>query len=91
MDALKALGSMDIARGEFWVKHRGIWLVKEIASAAHIYRKRIVDAEAFTSWRHWEGSPYCYKQLADQAMCEGLNRFTFHTAGRDELCAHGSS
>jgi hypothetical protein len=79
VDALKALGSVDIARGEFWVKHRGIWLVKEIASAAHIYGKRIVDAEAFTSWRHWEGSPYSYKQLADQAMCEGLNRFTFHT------------
>lgn len=79
VDALKALGSVDIPRGEFWVKHHGIWLVKEIASASHIYGKTIVDAEAFTSWRHWEGSPYSFKQLADQAMCEGLNRFSFHT------------
>jgi hypothetical protein len=79
VEAIKALGSVDILRGEFWPKHRNIWLVKEISSAAHVYGKPIVDAEAFTSWRHWQEGPYALKQLADRALGEGLNHFTFHT------------
>ena len=79
VESLKALGAVDILRGEFWPKHRNIWLVKEVASAAHVYGKRIVDAESFTSWRHWQDGPYYLKQLADNALTEGLNHFTFHT------------
>jgi hypothetical protein len=79
VDSLKALGAVDILRGEFWPKMRNIWLVKEIASAAHIYGKKTVDAESFTSWRHWTDGPYFHKQLADAALTEGLNHFTFHT------------
>jgi len=79
VDSLKALGAVDILRGEFWPKMRNIWLVKEISSAAHIYGKKTVDAESFTSWRHWTDGPYFHKQLADAAMTEGLNHFTFHT------------
>ncbi len=79
VDSLEALGAVDILRGEFWPKMRNIWLVKEISSAAHIYGKKTVDAESFTSWRHWTDGPYFHKQLADAAMTEGLNHFTFHT------------
>lgn len=79
VDALKALGAVDIARGEFWPKMNNIWLIKEISSAAHIYGKTIVDAESFTSWRHLQDGPYFYKIMADKAMSEGLNHFTFHT------------
>ena len=79
VDSLKALGAVDILRGEFWPKMRNIWLVKEISSAAHIYGKTIVDAESFTSWRHLQDGPYFYKLMADKAMSEGLNHFTFHT------------
>ena len=79
VDSLKALGAVDILRGEFWPKMRNIWLVKEISSAAHIYGKTIVDAESFTSWRHLQDGPYFYKLMADKAMGEGLNHFTFHT------------
>ncbi|AQT67811.1 F5/8 type C domain protein [Anaerohalosphaera lusitana] len=79
VDSLKALGSVDILRGEFWPKMHNIWLVKEISSAAHIYGKKVVDAESFTSWRHWTDGPYFHKQMADAAMIEGLNHFTFHT------------
>ncbi|MCF7972933.1 MAG: discoidin domain-containing protein [Phycisphaerae bacterium] len=79
VDSLKALGAVDILRGEFWPKMRNIWLVKEISSAAHIYGKKTVDAESLTSWRHWTDGPYFHKQLADAAMAEGLNHFTFHT------------
>ena len=86
-EALRALGALDIPRGEFWNKHhyfdeKGediLWLVKEISCASHIYGKTIVDGEAFTSWQHWQEGPFDLKPLADKAMCEGLNLFTFHT------------
>ncbi|MBS3774405.1 MAG: hypothetical protein KGY70_04415 [Bacteroidales bacterium] len=79
VDALKALGNVTIPRGEFWIQHRHIFLVKEIASAAHIYGKDIVDAESFTTWRRWKDTPYSLKPIVDRAFCEGLNRVTFHT------------
>jgi hypothetical protein len=79
VDGIKALGAVDIPRGEFWVRHRGIFLVKEIASAAHVYDKRLVDAEAFTTWRRWVDGPLNHKDHADRALCEGLNCFSFHT------------
>lgn len=79
VDALKALGNVTVPRGEFWVRHRDIFLVKEIASASHIYGRHIVDAESFTTWRRWKDSLYDLKKIVDRAFCEGLNRVTFHT------------
>ena len=79
VDGIKALGVVDIPRGEFWNRHRGIFLIKEIASAAHVYDKRLVSAESFTTWRRWIDGPLNHKQLADRALCEGLNDFAFHT------------
>ena len=79
VDGIKALGAVDIPRGEFWIRHRGIFLVKEIASAAHVYDKRLVDAESFTTWRRWVDGPLNHKQLADRAFSEGLNCFSGHT------------
>lgn len=79
VDGIKALGAVDIPRGEFWIRHRGIFLVKEIASAAHVYDKRLVDAESFTTWRRWIDGPLNHKELADRALCEGLNCFSLHT------------
>jgi hypothetical protein len=79
VDAIKALGAVDIPRGEFWIRHRGIFLVKAISSAAHVYDKRLVDAEAFTTWRRWVDGPLDHKDLADRALCEGLNCFSLHT------------
>ncbi len=79
VDALKALGNVSVPRGEFWIEHRNMFLVKEIASAAHIYGKTIVDAESFTTWRRFEDSPFEMKKHVDRAYAEGLNRVTFHT------------
>jgi len=79
VDALKALGNVTVPRGEFWVRHRDIFLVKEIASASHIYGRNIVDAESFTTWRRWKDSLYDLKKIVDRAFCEGLNCVTFHT------------
>jgi hypothetical protein len=78
VDALKALGNVDVPRGEFWIYMKDIFLVKEIASAAHIYGKEYVDAESWTAWRRWKDSPFVRKQIVDRAFCEGLNRVTYH-------------
>jgi hypothetical protein len=79
VDALEALGAVSTPRGEFWIKHRNMFLVKEVSSAAHIYGKKVVDAESFTTWRRWKDSPFAIKPIVDRAFCEGLNNITFHT------------
>lgn len=79
VDALKALGNVGIPRGEFWMGNpRNLFLIKEIACAAHIYGKSYVDAESWTTWRRWRDSPFVRKQLVDRAFCEGLNLITYH-------------
>ncbi len=82
VDALNALGALDIPRGEFWKEHN-VWVVKETACAAHIYGKKIVDMESFTSWRHWQDGPFELKPIADRALCDGTNHFTFHTSAHN--------
>ncbi len=87
MDALKNLGHCDIPMGEFWQSqhwHEGPnqnTNGKQTATAAHVYGKRWVMAEAFTSiGPHWEEGPAELKPTADIALCEGINRFVHHTA-----------
>lgn len=79
VDSLRALGALDIPRGEFWTRDRGIWVVKETAAAAHIYGKRLVQMEAFTSSVHWQYGLRHLKPVADRALCEGTNHFVWHT------------
>jgi len=79
---LKALGSLTVPRGEFWNNHdqlNDLQIVKGIASSAHIYNQKFVEAEAFTSVWLWQEGPGELKPLADRALCEGLNRFVYHT------------
>src|SRR5680860_734759 len=78
VDALKALGNVSVPRGEFWIRHRNIFLIKEVASASHIYGLEHVDAESFTTWRRWKDAPHALKRYVDRAFCEGLNMITFH-------------
>ena len=78
VEPLKAMGVVDIPRGEFWNGSQ-FWVVKEAASAAHIYGLQVVDCESFTGWRHWQDGPLEYKRLLDTSLCDGLNRVTFHT------------
>lgn len=86
---LKALGAVDIMRGEFWNRppkwkdrngNNLIQVVKNIGSAAHVYGRKIVEMEAFTSHNgHWEETPSQLKILADRAYCEGMTRVVYHT------------
>lgn len=99
-ESLKALGSLDIPRGEFWNDYdvikgayrtdeqiRLLQVVKGIASAAHLYNQKYVEAEAFTSTWLWQESLADLKPLADRAFCEGLNRFVFHTFAHEPKAA----
>ena len=83
-DALKNLGRCDVPMGEFWAdgtvtENDQNYVGKQTASAAHIYGRTQVAAEAFTSFGHWQNSPASLKPIADRAFCEGINRFVFHT------------
>ncbi len=83
VDALKALGTIDSIRGEFWPKRPDadrLWVVKETACAGHIYNKPQVHMEAFTSMHHWQDGPFDLKPSADRAFCEGANHMVWHTA-----------
>lgn len=83
VDALKALGSIDEIRGEFWPWRQDrsqIWVVKETACAAHIYGRTRVHMESFTGFRHWQDGPFDLKSSADRAFCEGMNHVVWHTS-----------
>jgi hypothetical protein len=55
-------------------------VTKMAASAAHIYGRETVSAEAFTTMRHWLDYPGSLKQALDRAFCEGVNRIAIHTS-----------
>jgi hypothetical protein len=86
VEPLKALGSLDLPRGEFWINHsryneEGIDImrvVKEVSAASHIYNRGIVEEESFTSFQHWQEGPFDMKPVGDRAFCEGLNRVVVH-------------
>jgi hypothetical protein len=73
-------GRADEPMGEFWIGG-GAWeTLKQMASAAHIYGRPILGAEAFTAndKERWLQHPATIKALGDRAFCEGVNRFVFH-------------
>ena len=51
---------------------------KVMASAAHVYGRGVVGAEAFTSGRGRRDHPYLIKAMGDWAFCQGVNRMIFH-------------
>lgn len=81
-DEMAYAGRCDEPMGEFWSWHKygAGFSCTEMASAAHVYGKRIVGAEAFTATNEekWLGHPGNIKDLGDWAFCEGINRFIFH-------------
>lgn len=86
VEAIKALGALDIPRGEFWNKHAVydkdsidlLMLVKEVSAAAHMYHRKIAEEESFTSFQHWTEGPFDLKPMGDRAFCEGMNRVVIH-------------
>lgn len=86
-DGLKNYGYSDIMMSEFWAPspHRPTpqnrFFVKQAASAAHIYNKPLVGAEAFTTiGPHWNDVIWSgMKSSADHEFCAGLNLVYLHT------------
>lgn len=88
MDPLMNLGRNDIPMGEFWIRryepdgeiafvdqYPKCDSVKQAATAAHIYGKKLCQAEAFTNMgRNWEEAPCMLKDIGDRAFCAGLTR-----------------
>ncbi|MDC7684172.1 glycosyl hydrolase [Asticcacaulis sp. BYS171W] len=82
-DELTASGRVEVPMTEFWT--RTPWTdnrtVKMVASAAHIYGKPVVAAEAFTGesqTSRWMDYPYAMKALGDVMFTQGVNALFFH-------------
>jgi hypothetical protein len=81
-DEMTYAGQADEPMAEFWSwdKFGAAYSCTEMASATHVYGKRILGAEAFTATdaEKWLGHPANVKDLGDWAFCEGISRFVFH-------------
>ena len=87
IDAQQCLGFNDAPMSEFWAwswRHRvgdaNRFFVKQPASAAHTYGRKLVLAEGFTTiGPHWQETLWDnLKPSFDQALCEGLNLLVWH-------------
>ena len=82
VDELAYASQADDPMCEFWwrEKYAAAHSCLTMSSAAHIYGKKVLSAEAFTSdeEERWLGHPAAIKDLGDWAFCEGINRFVFH-------------
>jgi hypothetical protein len=82
VDSLLANAAVDSIQGEFWPYRQNadsVWVVKEPASAGHLYNKQPIHLEAFTSNENWREGPQDLKASADRVFCEGGNHFVWHT------------
>lgn len=81
-DDMAYAGRADEPMAEFWSWPNNFtsYSCTQMASAAHVYGKRILGAEAFTATdgERWLHHPASIKALGDWAFCEGINRFVFH-------------
>jgi hypothetical protein len=79
---LSYAGHIDEPMAEFWSwpPYAVAYSCIEMASAAHVYGKKIVGVEAFTATdvEKWLGHPYAVKVFGDWAFCHGANRFVLH-------------
>ena len=87
VDAQQCLGMDDAPMSEFWAwswRHRvgdeNRFFVKQPASAAHTYGRKLVLAEGFTTiGPHWQETLWDnLKPAFDKALCEGLNLLVWH-------------
>lgn len=87
IDAQQCLGFNDIPMSEFWAwswRHRigdaNRFFCKQPASAAHIYGRKFVAAEGFTTiGPHWQETIWDnLKPSFDYAACEGMNLLVWH-------------
>ncbi len=86
-DILEYFKYADVPMCEFWQPFTEGFVgllnfkpVKPTASAARLYGKPRVSAEAFTSFSHtWDEQWSMLKEVADQNIAEGVSHMVFHT------------
>ena len=85
-DILQYYGRADIPMCEFWWPNDPHWGGLETkpmlpaVSAAHVYGKPRIAAEAFTNiGLRWDEHPFMLKHLADRHFAMGLTHLVFHT------------
>jgi hypothetical protein len=73
-------GASNDLGGEFWLNDLKLGAVecRCASSAAHIYGKNIVSAEAFTCGYAFRQTPKTMKARGDWAFTEGINHFVLH-------------
>lgn len=72
-------GYCDEISGEFWESGSlGEVELRAAASAAHIYDKKQVFAEAWTGGPDFTSTPWSLKKRGDWALTEGINQFVLH-------------
>ncbi len=81
-DGMAPFANVDLPTGEFWLRsptHDKPNDIADAVSAAHVYGKNLVQAEAFTELRlQWDETPALLKPLADHAFASGINRLLLH-------------
>lgn len=81
-DAMLHYSAVDIPMGEFWLRsptHDKPNDMLDAISGAHIYGKRIVQAESFTELRlMWDEYPGMLKSLQDRNYALGINKLVYH-------------
>lgn len=83
-DELRVAALAEVPVTEFWT--RTPWTpnrsVKMVTSAAHVYGRPVIGAEAFTGefkTSRWLEYPYALKILGDDMSAAGVNQFIFHS------------
>jgi hypothetical protein len=81
-DGLTHYQKVDLPMGEFWLNsptHDKPNDMLDAISGAHIYGKRIIQAEGFTEVRGvWDEDPAMLKPLLDRNFALGINKLFFH-------------
>lgn len=81
-DGLLHYKTVDVPMGEFWLNsptHDKPNDMMDAISAAHIYGKNIIQAEAFTTVRmDWSEHPGSMKALQDRNYALGINKMVYH-------------
>lgn len=81
-DGMMHYGQVDVPMGEFWwhsPTHDKPNDMLDAISAAHVYGKNIVQAEAFTTVRMaWDEHPGMLKALGDRQYALGVNKLVYH-------------
>lgn len=81
-DGMLHYSAVDVPMGEYWLRsptHDKPNDMLDAISAAHIYGKPVMQAEAFTELRlMWDEHPAMLKALQDRNYALGINKLVFH-------------